>query len=263
MFIKKKILKLLRVIKQFGFDPVIFFKSIYNLPFYLKSYFLFRKNFKGKIIFYPCLNDRKEEAGSTKSEYFWQDLLVANSIYADSPDKHVDIGSRLDGFIAHVATFREIEVFDVRPLSPNIPNVLFKHANLTKKPFSFDFDENSYCDSLSCLHALEHFGLGRYGDPINPDGYNVGIENMARFLKPKGKFYLSTPIGYERVEFNANWIFDPRKIVKIASNNNLRLVKLTIFNQEYGVRELDINEKILDELAQQEYNLGIFTFIKN
>jgi len=33
----------------------------------------------------------------------------------------VDIGSRVDGFVAHVASFREIEVFDVRPISAQIP----------------------------------------------------------------------------------------------------------------------------------------------
>ena len=38
-------------------------------------------------------------------------------IYAARPEKHVDVGSRVDGFVAHVASFREIEVFDVRPIA--------------------------------------------------------------------------------------------------------------------------------------------------
>jgi hypothetical protein len=40
---------------------------------------------------------------------------------------------------------------------------------------------DGYCDSLSCLHALEHFGLGRYGDPIDPRGHEKGITRWRRF----------------------------------------------------------------------------------
>ena len=74
--------------------------------------------------FMPCLHDRYEEGGATKSEYFWQDLLVARAIHAAKPVKHVDIGSRVDGFVAHVASFREIEVFDVQPISTVVPGVV-------------------------------------------------------------------------------------------------------------------------------------------
>ncbi len=72
---------------------------------------------------YPCLDDRGSNAGSAKGHYFHQDLLVARRIYANAPKKHVDVGSRVDGFVAHVAAYREIEVLDVRPLTSNIPNV--------------------------------------------------------------------------------------------------------------------------------------------
>jgi hypothetical protein len=112
------------------------------------------------------------------------------------------------------------------------------------------------------LHAIEHFGLGRYGDQINHQGYNKGIQNMAKLLRSDGLFYLSTPIGKERVEFNANWVFDPRTIIKIAIENNLKLKSLTIFSHDKGVYELDPNEKNLLTLAEQNYNLGIFVFIK-
>ena len=84
----------------------------------------------------PCLQDRYEEAGKINSEYFWQDLLVARWIFEAKPDKHVDIGSRLDGFVAHVASFREIEVFDVRPITTQVPGVIFRQADLTIKPIS-------------------------------------------------------------------------------------------------------------------------------
>jgi hypothetical protein len=65
--------------------------------------------------FMLCLHERYEEGGATKSEYFWQDLMVARAIHDANPVKHVDIDSQVDGFVVHIASFREYEVFDVRP----------------------------------------------------------------------------------------------------------------------------------------------------
>ena len=199
---------------QFGFDPLRLWHSLRGLPRFAKDWFDFSQSFNGSMSFNPCLHDRFDQSGFAKGEYFWQDLLVAQWIHADAPDKHVDIGSRVDGFVAHIASFREIEVFDIRPLAPTISGVTFKQANLMDVG-SIDAliaGDKGYCDSLSCLHALEHFGLGRYGDPINTRGYAQGLSNMALLLKPQGSMYLSVPMGRERVEFNANWIFNPYTI---------------------------------------------------
>jgi len=154
--------------------------------------------------FYPCLDDRFAEGGFGQGHYFHQDLLVARRIYLNKPDKHVDVGSRIDGFVAHVASFRPIEVFDIRPLSNTIPNIRHTQADLMAP-----IDERlaGYCDSLSCLHALEHFGLGRYGDLVNHDGHILGLRNLSTILKKGGKFYLSVPIGPQRIEFNAHRVF--------------------------------------------------------
>lgn len=174
---------------QFGLDPRVFLRSLRGLPVYLRDWAVFYKGFSGNMKFMPCLHDRYEEGGATKSEYFWQDLLVARAIHAAKPVKHVDIGSRVDGFVAHVASFREIEVFDVRPISTAVPGVVFRQADLMN-PTSLPTTAGGYCDSLSCLHAIEHFGLGRYGDQVNPQGYQRGIANMAQLLQPGGAFYL-------------------------------------------------------------------------
>jgi hypothetical protein len=250
---------------QLGVDLSRFFNSLRGLPFYVVEWFKFRRHFVGYMTVLPCLHDRFEEGGSTKSEYFWQDLSVAQWIFRENPLKHVDVGSRVDGFVGHVASFREIEVFDVRPLSSRIPNVIFKQADFTKfesiKKYS---SQDGYCDSLSCLHAIEHFGLGRYGDPIDPAGYEKGITNLALLLKPKGVLYLSTPIGRQRVEFNANWVFDPQTIINCALQNGLTLKKLLIFNSnKMDLQLINLSESALIELARQPYNLGIFIFIKS
>lgn len=262
--IKQKLVRIHWLLaSQFGFDPRVFLRSLRGLPRYIKDWLDFRKNYSGALNFMPCLHDRYEEGGSTKSEYFWQDLLVARWIFAAKPQRHVDIGSRVDGFVAHVASFRAIEVFDVRPISTQIPGVVFKQADLMRSDRLPATDEGGYCDSLSCLHALEHFGLGRYGDSIDPLGYERGIANMAGLLQQGGTFYLSTPIGRERVEFNANWVFNPHRIIQLAANQGLTLQQLTIVGAGGSIQEVAPTPEKLEALAGATYNLGMFVFTKS
>lgn len=245
---------------QFGLDPLLFARSVRGLAAFVGDWVRFRKTYAGKMSFMPCLHDRYEEGGTTKNEYFWQDLLVARWIFEASPQRHIDIGSRVDGFVAHVASYREVEVCDVRPISTRIPGVVFRQADLMKSDPSLPAD--GYCDSVSCLHAVEHFGLGRYGDPIDPRGYERGIANMARLLKSGGRLYLSTAIGVERVEFNANWVFDPRTIIDCAQDAGLQLEQLTVVGAGGTVRQSSLDDAALRDLASSHYNLGIFVFTK-
>jgi SAM-dependent methyltransferase len=153
---------------------------------------------------YPCLRDRYQESGIARGHYFNQDLLVARRVFANQPETHVDIGSRIDGFVAHVAAFRPITVLDIRQLPDTIPNVRFVQCDIMHD-IPPELVEST--DSLSCLHALEHFGLGRYGDPVDYDGYLKGFENLYRILKPGGRLYFSVPMGPQRIEFDAHRVF--------------------------------------------------------
>ncbi len=210
------------------------------------------------MAFRPCLHDWYEESGSITDEYFWQDLHVARKIYLASPQRHVDIGSRVDGFVAHVAVYREVEVFDIRPLSTRIPGIHFTQADLTHLSDQY-FD---YCDSLSCLHALEHFGLGRYGDPVDPQGYKTGLATMARMLRSGGVFYLSIPVGREVVEFNAHRVFEPNALMNLAVSSGLVLRDLAWVKS--GRTLVESGNPIIDlgKLGGSDYALGIFTFVK-
>ena len=67
-----------------------------------------RRNNQEKINFlYPIINEFNDNSGTAKGHYFHQDLLVAQYIFKNKPKKHVDVGSRVDGFVAHVASFLE------------------------------------------------------------------------------------------------------------------------------------------------------------
>ena len=145
------------------------------------------------------IKDYDSNAGENKGHYFHQDLLVANFIFEKNPIKHVDVGSRIDGFVAHVASFRSIDVIEVRPLNNTHKNINFIEADMMSKNIDLELS----CDSLSCLHALEHFGLGRYNDPIVPNGHLLGFNSLYKMLKPGGVLYISFPIGENEAHFNS------------------------------------------------------------
>lgn len=190
--------------EQFGFSPRKFLHAVAQLPWYLRSLAIFRQKSQCSMEIMPCLHDRYDQSGSANSEYFWLDLFVAQKIFDCSPNLHLDVGSRIDGFVAHVASFRVIEVVDIRPNPNEIPNVRFTRMDL----MADNPGMVGYCDSISCLHALEHFGLGRYGDALDPNGWKKGLSNMSNILRAGGAMYLSVPVGKPRVVFNAHRVFD-------------------------------------------------------
>jgi hypothetical protein len=116
----------------------------------VRDFFRFRSGYTGRLELVPCLHDWYEEGSTTKSEYFWENLLVARMIFEEKPERYVDIGSRVDGLVAHVASFREIEVFDARPITTPIPGVTFKQDDLMKPVEGME----GYCASLSCLEPI-------------------------------------------------------------------------------------------------------------
>lgn len=175
----------------FGIDMRRFIPALIGLPSVLREYRALKKQNKAigskwKLRFtMPVIEDRYSSAGKVSGHYFHQDLLVARRIFQRKPVKHVDVGSRIDGFVAHVAAFRPIEVFDIRPLDVGIPNIIFKHVDLMDP----EMELKDYCDSLSCLHVLEHLGLGRYGDQIDINGHLRGFNNLHKLLQ-RGGFYI-------------------------------------------------------------------------
>lgn len=192
-----------------GVNPRKGFRTITGLPWYFSHFLKLRSQAKGSSFRFPfstpfpCLSERVDQSGAVVDHYFHQDLRVARRIFELTPERHVDIGSRIDGFVAHVASFRPIEVFDIRPMDSVIHNVTFRQADL----MNMDVSLVACTDSLSCLHTIEHFGLGRYGDPIDFDGFDKGLRNLGAMLKPGGRFHFSTPMGPQRIEFNAHRVF--------------------------------------------------------
>lgn len=256
-------LKTLQLIS--GTYPRRIIKSIKALPWYRNSRKEFIKKTKMEgntfpvLKNYPCLRDRDDEGGVASGHYFHQDLLVAQEVFKANPYRHVDIGSRIDGFVGHVSCYREIEVMDIRELTSTIPNIKFLQADFMN-PLPEKY--RNYTDSISSLHAMEHFGLGRYGDPIDVNGHLKGLENAYEMLKPGGIFYFSVPMGPQRVEFNAHRVFSLKYLTDYFSDKYL--IKSFFYVDDKGDlhRDTEITEQRIADNCGCNYGCGIFILQK-
>lgn len=242
-------------LQRFGVHLDELYYNIKNFPRFYGDLQKYKKMSSGDSNSRPIeLNphfDWDGEAGTASGHYFNQDLWAAKKIFEEDPATHFDIGSRIDGFVSHLLVFTEVNYVDIRPLESEWDNLNFIQADATEMK---EFDDNSL-DSVSSLHAAEHFGLGRYGDPIDPSGSVKFMRSLRRVLAPSGKLYFSVPVGEERVEFNAHRVFSPHTV--LDTFDKLELVSFA------AVVDGDIDKSATpDDVTDGRYNCGLFEFTK-
>ncbi len=260
---KNTLKKIYAILRLAGLDPIRFLRYLKGIGYYFKDLHEIKKQ-KGadkSFVFgekYPILDEMFVESGTMSGHYFHQDLFVARLIFEKNPPRHIDIGSRIDGFVAHVAVFREIEIFDFRPQFSKVKNIKFTQADLMKLPLNL---KNS-CDSISSLHAIEHFGLGRYGDPVDYNGHLKAIQNIYEMLKIGGLFYFSVPIGKQRICFNAHRVFSIKYLLSVFENK-FDIVSFSyvdegdVFHEKVTLNDIDVENNF-----DCSYGCGIFELIK-
>jgi hypothetical protein len=241
------------LLRLFGFDFGRLWTSLSALPRFLADYRELKRQLAAKAgeypvaRFYPVLHEASEQSGVATGQYFHQDLYVARRVHELSPRRHVDVASRIDGFVAHVAVFREIEVADIRSLSTTAKNIRFRQADLMD---ARSVSKLGVADSVSCLHALEHFGLGRYGDAVNVDGHIEGLRNLCAMVEPGGRLYVSVPIGPQRIEFNGHRVFATTTIPALMD------AQFTLERFTYIADDGDIRENVAFDPAMAKQNFG-------
>lgn len=214
MAVRKLLSTTIRIFDTLFFDPVSMMNKWRGLPFFIKNLAAYKRQSKDHRFglqlkdMYPVLQDRFAAAGGMRGHYFFQDLWAARELFHRQVKDHVDVGSRLDGFIAHLLTFTSVTYIDIRPVDVDVEGLDFKSGSITSLPYP-----DQSLASLSCLHVIEHIGLGRYGDPIDPDGYLKAAKELARVLAPGCVLLLGVPVGKERLCFDAHRVFDPQTIV--------------------------------------------------
>lgn len=199
--------------------------------------------------------DKFSTAGSAGS-YFWQDLWAAKEIIKRKPGKHYDIGSRVDGFIAHLLSAGiNTCLIDVRPLDLKVDNLEFVCADAT----NLETIDDDSIESLSALCSLEHFGLGRYGDPIDPEACFKCFKSIQKKLKKGGDIYISVPVGKEHIEFNAHRIFYARTILE--NFDECELVEYSGTYNSLIEKDIDIGAYDYDDFSRGA-RFGLFHFMK-
>ncbi|MBN8968301.1 MAG: DUF268 domain-containing protein [Rhizobiales bacterium] len=199
---------------------------------------------------YPCLTDWTSST-PFDPHYFYQGAWLARRLRDARPAVHVDVGSSVSVLSVLSANVSTVFV-DYRPLHASLPGLFCVGGSILSLPF-----QDSSIDSLSCLHVLEHIGLGRYGDPIDPAGSERAAAELARVLAPGGKLYFSTPVGREQVSFNAHRVFAPAGVVGMFGT--LRQVAFALVDdrgQFHPVAQLEAG-------ASQEYGCGMYIFTKD
>jgi SAM-dependent methyltransferase len=252
-----------RLLNSLGIYPKRWIAGVRAWPFYRRDLAKLKDQLRGNsewplTEWYPVLRERFESNGDLKSHYFHEDLTVARRIFENKPQKHVDVGSRVDGFVAHVASFREIEVFDIRSQQAKVKNIRFVTADFMNVPPSL----HNYTDSLSSLNVVEHFGLGRYGDPIDIEGDKKGLDNMRRVIKAGGKFYLSVPIGPQRIEFNAHRVFSVQYLLNLL-NPHFQLDRFSYVDDGGDLHEdVSLTKELINTNLDCRFGFGIIEMTK-
>jgi SAM-dependent methyltransferase len=230
-----------------------FFTSLGTLPRYLAEWFAYKKAVPHQQLSfrdsYPCLTDRVK-ATPFDPHYFFQAAWLARRLHQPTPPFHVDIGSSVMMINVLSAGVKTIFV-DYRPLRVRLSNFLPLGGDIVSLPF-----RSGTITSLSCLHVIEHVGLGRYGDLINPAGSQLAAAELQRLLRPSGRLFLSVPVGRERVCFNAHRVFSPGTVRAFFQELQLKSFSLV---DDSGQLNEDVPLEAADGL---EYGCGLFEFVK-
>lgn len=210
----------------------------------------FEMNWKNR---YPCLNDKTEQTLFDR-HYIYHTAWAARILSATKPKKHIDISSSLY-FSSIVSAFIPIDFYDYRPPQLKLSNLRVGKADLLSLPFKDDS-----LPSLSCMHTIEHIGLGRYGDPLDPEGDLKAINELIRVLAPNGSLLFVVPVGGKpKIMFNAHRIYTYKQILKYFSQ--LKLKQFVLIPEETKDGGLVINPS-KELLNKQTYACGSFWFTK-
>ena len=203
--------------------------------------------------FYPCLDDNTSYTGFDR-HYVYHPAWAARILRRVSPEKHIDISSTLH-FCSLLSAFIPVDFYDYRPARLELDDLRSLPADLLALPF-----ERNSVMSLSCMHTLEHIGLGRYGDRMDYNGDIKAAAELQRVLAPGGHLLMVVPVGQEsRIYFNAHRIYTKQQALNLFPDLTLKEFALIPEDEQDGGLVTDPGEALLNK---QVYGCGCFYFTK-
>jgi len=201
---------------------------------------------------YPCLTDRTSRTDFDR-HYIYHTAWAARILKQTLPKEHVDISSALY-FVTLLSAFMKVRHFDYRPPRIHLPGLEVGSVNLTSMPF-----EDHSLESVSCMHVIEHVGLGRYGDPLDPQGDLKAMAEIERVAAPGGCLLIVVPVGRPRICFNAHRVYSYEQIRSGFPNCDLIQIALIPDQEVTGGLVIDPAVSIINS---QHYGCGCFWFCR-
>ena len=200
---------------------------------------------------YPCLDDR-HSAMPFDPHYIYHTAWAARLVAQTAPALHVDISSLLY-FSTIISAFVPVEFYDYRPAGVELDRFSSKHADLLSLPF-----KSGSVSSISCMHVVEHVGLGRYGDHLDPDGDLKAMDELKRILAVNGSLLFVVPVGRPKIMFNAHRIYSHEMITDAFSELELAEFSLIPDDTKSGM----IRNASKEMADAQTYGCGCFWFMR-
>lgn len=244
----------LRFVKRFIFKGIFFA----TFPFVLKSYLKYKSKDTKKRFPVPLFAVQPtlfENTPYTRfdTHYIYHTAWAARKVFEINAPVHTDISSSLY-FSSIVSAFKPVHFYDFRPAKLNLSNLTSKAEDLTRLSFP-----DGSIDSLSCMHTVEHVGLGRYGDAIDPEGDVTAAKELARVVQKGGSLLFVVPIGKAKIQFNAHRIYSYDMVIDMFPGLTLKEFSLIPDNAlEKGM----IYNATKEQSDKQAYGCGCFWFVK-
>lgn len=213
---------------------------------------MLRPEFYSNYYKWPILN---EDTPSTlfDEQYLYHINWALRKLSTLSPTVHVDFSSSLN-FISACSIQNSVIFYDLRPVTLHLNNVVCKATDLST------FDPTIQPESsVSCMHVVEHIGLGRYGDRIDALGDLKAIDNLGKYVCSKGSLLFVVPIGLPAIYFNAHRVYNPRDVVRYFSNDfsldEFYFIPANTKDPPFSTKDLSIADNFT-------YACGCFHFVK-
>lgn len=201
--------------------------------------------------FYPQIKDKTLKTGFDR-HYVYHTAWAARVLAETRPAEHIDISSSLY-FNGIVSAFIPITFYDYRPADLELSGFRSERGDLMSLPFA-----DKSLQSLSCMHTVEHIGLGRYGDPIDPDGDIKACKELSRVLAHGGSLLFVTPVaGRPKIEWNAHRIYTYDQVIDLFPD--LAVKEFAIIPERQGPLIRNADPSLVSD---ETYACGCFHFVR-
>lgn len=105
-------------------------------------------------------------------------------------------------------------------------------------------------DTVISYSSIEHSGLGRYGDDLNPDADIETLSLISKYVAPTCDYYLALPIGSDAILFNRHRVYGERRLQRVATALNRDLIT-KIPPKEGTIRFEEISAEVMSQSLEE------------